>query len=147
MSGPCYIFDIDGTLSDPRHRLHLIKAAPKDWRQFFASCKDDPPIDHVCDLARRLDETGMPIICVSGRSDEVWLDTSRWLNIHGVPAAALYMRAAGDYRPDDVVKLELLERIRRDGWRPVMAFDDRDRVVAAWRRAGIPCAQVAPGNF
>jgi hypothetical protein len=26
-------------------------------------------------------------------------------------------------------------------------FDDRDKVVAMWRRRGIPCFQVAPGDF
>lgn len=33
------------------------------------------------------------------------------------------------------------------GYEPIMAFDDRDRVVKMWRDAGIPCAQVAPGDF
>lgn len=31
--------------------------------------------------------------------------------------------------------------------RLVMTFDDRDRVVAMWRRNGVVCAQVAPGDF
>ena len=28
-----------------------------------------------------------------------------------------------------------------------LAFDDRDRVVAMWREEGVPCFQVAPGDF
>jgi len=28
-----------------------------------------------------------------------------------------------------------------------MVFDDRDQVVEMWRANGIPCFQVAPGNF
>jgi len=28
-----------------------------------------------------------------------------------------------------------------------MVFDDRDKVVNMWRENGIPCLQVAPGNF
>jgi len=28
-----------------------------------------------------------------------------------------------------------------------MAFDDRNRVVATWRANGVPCAQVAEGDF
>ena len=27
------------------------------------------------------------------------------------------------------------------------AFDDRDRVVKAWRELGVPCAQVSEGKF
>ena len=44
-------------------------------------------------------------------------------------------------------QIELLEQMRLDGWDPGMAFDDRSRVVKAWREAGIPCAQVAEGDF
>ena len=51
------------------------------------------------------------------------------------------------HRADDILKIELLDQIRADGFSPIMAFDDRDRVVAAWRAAGVPCAQVAPGDF
>jgi hypothetical protein len=57
------------------------------------------------------------------------------------------MRRVGDRRPDYIVKAELLDQILRDGFSPSMAFDDRDQVVAMWRERGVPCAQVAPGNF
>lgn len=57
------------------------------------------------------------------------------------------MRRAGDHRGDDIIKLELLTQIKADGFDPIMAFEDRSRVVRAWRSAGIPCAQVAEGDF
>ncbi len=47
----------------------------------------------------------------------------------------------------DIVKAELLDQIVADGFSPVMAFDDRNQVVEMWRARGIPCAQVAPGDF
>lgn len=31
--------------------------------------------------------------------------------------------------------------------RVLCAYDDRDRVVVMWRAEGIPCFQVAPGDF
>ena len=57
------------------------------------------------------------------------------------------MRAEGDYRADDVVKGELLDRILADGYHPELVFDDRTRVVNMWRARGIMCAQVAEGDF
>jgi len=57
------------------------------------------------------------------------------------------MRADKDHRNDDILKIEMLDRIRGDGFEPVMVFEDRSRVVRAWRSAGIPCAQVADGDF
>lgn len=143
----CYLFDIDGTVANLDHRMPYIARKPKDWRKFFASVDRDLPILHIVELARDLAEAGVPVIYVSGRSDECRADTLAWLSTHDLPAGPLYMRRAGDRRPDYIVKADLLDQILGDGFVPSMAFDDRDQVVAMWRHRGVPCAQVAPGNF
>lgn len=143
----CYIFDIDGTIADCGHRLPHIQKTPKDWRAFFAACSDDAPIPHVIELAQDLAENGAAIVYVSGRSDECREATMDWLSLHDLPAGSLYMRKAGDHRNDDILKGELLANLLADGFKPVMAFDDRNRVVATWRAHGVPCAQVADGDF
>lgn len=145
----CYIFDIDGTLADCSHRLPHIQKTPKDWRSFFADVHLDAPIKHILDLATDLARSGAEIIYVSGRSDECREATVKWLEKHGAPDpdGQLYMRKQGDHRDDDIVKAEILAKLRKDGFDPVMAFDDCNRVVAQWRRNGVPCAQVAEGDF
>lgn len=144
----CYLFDIDGTLADLTHRLPHIQKKPKDWDAFFAACLDDKPITHVVELARTLSYEE-DIVFVSGRSNRVQHQTVRWLSDQGLPvhSTRLFMRRDGDHRPDHLVKAELLIAIREAGWEPIMAFDDRDQVVKMWRAAGIPCAQVAEGDF
>lgn len=149
-----YLFDIDGTVADLTHRLHHIQGdGLKDWDSFFAACGDDAPIPHMCELARVLvgynDDNIGKVLFVSGRSEAVRTETLIWLDKYVLytPSQFLYMRPAGDHRPDNIVKRELLARIRADGYEPIMAFDDRDQVVAMWREAGIPCAQVAQGAF
>lgn len=142
----CYLFDIDGTLADCSHRIHHIQKSPKDWDTFFAACHLDEPLEHICELARLLNlET--TVVYVSGRSDQCREQTEDWLKKNSLWTGHLYMRTEGDHRDDDTIKIELLAELRADGFDPIMAFDDRDRVVAAWRSAGIPCAQVAPGDF
>lgn len=143
----CYIFDIDGTIADCSHRLHHIEKDPKDWRAFFAACGDDAPIIHIIQLAESLAKSGESVVFVSGRSRECEMQTRAWLADVFAYEAPLFMRQAGDHRPDDIVKGELLDQVIAYGWKPIMAFDDRDRVVAMWRARGIPCAQVAPGDF
>jgi hypothetical protein len=64
-----------------------------------------------------------------------------------LPQCPIYHRKSGDFRDDSIIKLELLEEIKRDGYSPIMLFDDRNRVVLALRGAGYTVAQVAPGNF
>lgn len=140
-----YIFDIDGTLSNAEHRMHHIKQEPRDWRAFFAEVGGDTPHQHIVDLCKTL-ATKHDIVFVSGRSDECRFETVNWLRAQGLDGA-LYMRKAGDHTDDNHLKILLLTQIVEDGYDPIMAFDDRDRVVAAWRAAGIPCAQVAPGDF
>jgi hypothetical protein len=143
----CYIFDIDGTLADCSHRIHHIQKSPKDWRSFFAAVEFDAPIVHVIKLAIDLSLAGAAIIYVSGRSDECRAATESWLRQYACPHGRLYMRKEGDYRDDDIVKAEILGELQQHGYNPIMAFDDRNRVVAAWRRNGVPCAQVAEGDF
>jgi len=143
----CYLFDIDGTVANCSHRLHHISGATKDWGAFFAACDRDEPISHIVGLIQDLRRGGNRIVYVSGRSDECRLATIEWLARHKVFSAHLYMRKAGDHRPDNIVKIELLQQLRQDGFDPIMAFDDRNQVVEAWRTAGLPCAQVAPGDF
>ncbi len=142
----CYIFDIDGTIADLSHRLHHIQKSPKDWTTFFAKCHDDAPITHIIELAQDLGDRA-DIIYVSGRSDESRDATVAWLKKHHLPEGPLYMRKAGDHRDDDILKAELLAELLADGYKPVMAFDDRNRVVKTWRTNGVPCAQVADGDF
>lgn len=143
-----YLFDIDGTLADCSHRIHHIMKTPKDWATFFAEVHLDMPIRHMLDLARHLAwDADRQIVYVSGRSDQCRQQTLDWLNANAAPTAPLYMRKEGDHRDDDIIKIELLAQLRADGYEPIMAFDDRTRVVNAWRNAGIPCAQVAPGDF
>lgn len=148
----CYIFDLDGTLADLSHRLSHIQKEPKDWDAFYAACWQDKPIVHVIDLMKAL-AMDAGIVVVSGRSDACRVDTANWLRRYTSldwdeeKPTDLYMRKAGDHRVDAVVKSELLDQILADGWRPLMAFEDRDQVVKMWRGRGIPCAQVAEGDF
>lgn len=142
----CYLFDIDGTVADLSHRLPHIQKTPKDWNSFFDACFEDVPISHICDMVRLL-AVHYPIVFVSGRSDQVRDDTMVWLEEQGIWSGYLYMRKEGDHRPDHQIKLELLAQLRADGFEPIMAFDDRNQVVEMWRANGIPCAQVADGNF
>ena len=147
----CYLFDLDGTLADLTHRLHHIQppeGAAKNWDAFFDACDGDAPISPVLTLAHHLMRE-VTLVFVSGRSDATRKKTEAWLFKYGLGdgPGRLYMRKAGDHRPDNIVKGELLDQILAAGFKPIMAFDDRDQVVKMWRERGVHCAQVADGNF
>jgi hypothetical protein len=147
----CFVFDIDGTCADLTHRLKHIQKRPKDWDAFFAAAKDDKPSPHMQRLAYALHcglSAYQTIVYCSGRPERTRDATVKWLCDHDFPYYAhLFMRKDGDRRNDSIIKRELLDDMRLEGLRPIMAFDDRDRVVEMWRNAGVPCAQVAKGDF
>lgn len=197
MTNPLYIFDLDGTLADLKHRRPLVElqdGSPvmvqydtpaiyrgvhdvaednvwvefretgiwayhktdvrfrKDWDAFHVACVDDTPIKPVISTCLALamsDPPDSPDIWIwSGRSNIVLTQTICWLRAHVPWYSALKMREDGDFTPDDQLKERWLHAMSpKDRARLVMVFDDRTRVVDMWRRNGVVCAQVAPGDF
>lgn len=141
------ICDIDGTLANIQHRLHWIATKPKNWKAFFDGMVDDEPITPVIDLLRLFNMKTATIIYVSGRPDSHRSETQSWLRRNFLPGGPVYMRKAGDYRPDDLVKEEILNQIKTDGFFPVLAIDDRPRVCRMWRRNGLICMQLNEEEF
>lgn len=144
------IVDIDGTLSDPTHRLHFIKTKPKDWPAFFDACKNDAPNTWVVNMVQSLITARNRIILCSGRPERVREPTTQWLQRFVYAQSdklPLYMRKDDDFREDSVIKREMLQRMRNDGYKPVLAIEDRSQVVKMWRAEGLTCAQVAEGDF
>ena len=136
------VFDMDGTLADLTHRRHFVEKKPKDWGAFFAACSEDTPHLHALAVLEAL-KRDHDVEVWSGRPERCRADTEEWFLRWMLWVPPLRMRADGDFRADDIVKEEFLAKY---GW-PDLIFDDRDRVVAMWRRNGIPCFQVAEGAF
>lgn len=161
---PIYIFDLDGTLALTGHRQSILdqKDDPERWRKFFAACIDDQPNLPVIRTLQSLRRSGAECWIWSGRSDEVRTQTVDWLQRHGCfgfPTNVLWawpfgaperfkMRSAGDFTPDEKLKFGWLADLDPpERSRLTAVFDDRDKVVQMWRENGVPCFQVAKGDF
>jgi hypothetical protein len=138
------IADLDGTLALVEHRRHHISGGRRNWQAFFEACDRDLPNPPVVETLLALDRAGHRIEIWSGRSDQVRAKTERWLEGHGLGRFPLRMRRAGDNTPDDILKQGWLQALDAP---PDMVLDDRQKVVDMWRRNGIVCLQVAPGDF
>lgn len=140
MLNPIYIFDIDGTLADCRHRMHHIKkdkdSGKRNWKEFFFAAKDDPPYPHTLHLNRVLYNVGATIYLITGRPENLRKDTEKWLAQVGVKYNTLLMRPANDRRPDYEAKKDLF---LKDEWLPThkdeikCVFEDRLHVAKMWR--------------
>jgi predicted kinase len=136
----CVIFDIDGTLSDPSHRLHHVRRKPFNWPAFFDAMGEDPVHDPIRWLSDILGGH-VQIIITTGRPETHRVQTEAWLAQHKIGYHTLYMRAADDYRPDYIVKSQILDGIIADGFEVVLVVDDRQSVVDMWRARGLVCLQ------
>lgn len=94
-----------------------------------------------------VNRTGDPVFFVSGRDASGREATRNWLGKWGILYDALYMRAEGDTRRDDVIKVELFNNHFRGKYNILYHLDDRQRVVDGLRAIGITVFQVAPGDF
>jgi FMN phosphatase YigB (HAD superfamily) len=151
------VFDLDGTLSDCAERVDLYlldqgkgyphKRENPDWDSFFLACIGDKPIWHAIEVLKALHDAGAEVWIWTGRSDIAKELTKEWLFLHGVPLEIienrLVMRAQDDRRNDDEVKTEWIETHGK----PHLIFEDRNRVVKAWREKGVPCYHVADADF
>ena len=162
-----YICDVDGTLMNVEKRAIYAQRTKRDtdkrmnWDNFLdpkIMLEFDTPNVDVCNVinALRLQpedqvyETEIlknRIIITSARNERHRDVTMKQLQLAGVEYDAMYLRNDGDFRPDDIVKAELLDWIMADGYMPTVAFDDRNQVVKKWRELGIHCYQVREGNF
>lgn len=136
----CYIFDLDGTLAKMKGR------SPFDWHRVDED-EINGPVYEICQaLSISKNQMHWDCIIVSGRSDEVMKPTLKWLDRYGISFDRIYMRKAGDFRKDSVVKEEIWKEIEKD-YNIICMFDDRDQVVNHARSLGYTVLQVAEGNF
>jgi hypothetical protein len=139
-----YVFDLDGTISIPEHRRHLLP----NWDAFSEACDLDEPnvpviemLNHLCRLGHRVGIWSARTVAVEGK-------TTWWLNEYGVnPRFLERMRPLGNFDPDEKLKRQWLHEATAAGERPDAIFDDRQKVVDMWRAEGMQCFQVAPGDF
>lgn len=146
MKEQAIIVDLDGTLCNTEHRQHFMQQKPKDWKSFYAGILRDKP-NLWCQLLIEGMRTQMRVLFVSGRPDDYAADTIDWLERHGFENHSLYMRKAGDYRKDSVVKAEIYKENIEPHYNVIFCVDDRQQVVDAWRELGLTCLQCAKGDF
>ena len=168
------IFDMDGTLADCMHRkiyLNVCKncneteefhkepsvndcpgfiSGKKNHKMFYSLVPQDTLIMPVWNWIRNCYYQNPPyeVLIVSGRPTDLAGDaTVEWLRFYGVPYDHIFMRAAGDFRDDAIIKQEILDKILE--WVPkeqiLFTVDDRPKIVRMWQQNDITCYNVGEG--
>lgn len=135
------IVDIDGTIADCSHRLKYLEENPKNWDGFFSYMHKDKPIQPIIRLIEKLQNHNFSLIFCTGRPERYRALTKEWLCDQDLDPRYLYMRNDTDFRPNHIIKSELLNLIYDDGFLPLLVIDDQQSVVEMWRTRGLICLQ------
>lgn len=142
----CFIFDLDGTICDVRHRRQYVATKPRNWDAWNVGLLNDKPHKAVRMVYQALrHQFEADLIIVSGRSDDYKEQTIKWLTDNEIFYDHLYMRKYKDHRDDSVVKSEIADEIEKTH-NIIGVFDDRKRVVNMWIERGIWVFDVGQGK-
>lgn len=124
------IFDIDGTVAE------MVDRGPFEWSKVGS----DKPREFAIEMLKGYSEKGYHIVMCSGRSDECYGQTVNWLNryIGCSYWDDLFMRKAGDFRKDSVVKEEIFWQDITPNYNVVGVVDDRPTVLKLYLELSIP---------
>lgn len=131
-----FAFDVDGVLFDVSTRLNIAKEraiyrGTNFWDEFFNEelIQLDRPRDVIYELINyRISEGG--IIIVSGRPRRLYNITLEQISkYYGFKPFKMYMRRDNDYRPSDVIKVELIKKVIEEGLNVVEYHDDDLKVL------------------
>ena len=139
--------DIDGTLANVAHRVHLVSGEEKNWEEFNSLSENDSVKEDIANILRQfIGDHETTIAIITARESKWRGETEEWLRLHDIPFNDLYMRKTSDRRSDADVKKEIFKKnwTKRDIW---FVLEDRSKVVKMWRKLGLTCLQVSEGDF
>lgn len=144
------VVDLDGTLCDCSHRVHLAQA--KQWEEFHKGIPEDKVYEDVHQIMSAL--LGYyDIILLTSRDEKTRQATMDWFEANKILdfVDELLMRPEGNHESDHILKPRLLMEyfgsLERAKEKVLFILEDRDKVVQIWRDLGFRCWQVQAGAY
>lgn len=132
------IFDIDDTLFSSSHRSHLYQGKDTDWTAFYADSLNDPPINASLVMIKSVYLSGHTILLATGRHEAAREVTVGLLRSYRIRYDKLYMRPNYEVNKRNAqVKLDILAKIRADGYNPLAVFEDNPSSCEMWSQQGL----------
>jgi len=140
------IFDLDGCVSDDRHRRHLLPRLGADdefYTAYHDKCDEDKVVPAGLAAIREAEKKSLVVIFITGRPFRFREKTVLWISQRlGIDTPTLFMRDKGDQRSAPDLKVHALSS---RGVRPSqiqLAYDDRDDILRAYAGYGVAVARL-----
>jgi len=121
------ISDVDGTLAKNVGRGHF------DW----SKVKGDKLCQEVALVVTAMHAQGYQLIITTGRDGSCEKETREWLAENHVDFDELFIRPAGNFERDEIIKERMFNDHIAGKYNVVGVFDDRPQVVRMWKRLGL----------
>ena len=153
---PAIWCDLDGTLCNVGHRLHILddlkdKPEQEKFDIFTDACDLDTPNKWCLDILWAMRLTGFEILYVTGRSEKFVNKTTLWLldnvHFHDRYTPKLYMRPNGDDTPDDQMKAKIYRLDIKPYYDVAFCLEDRPSVARKLRSIGLKCLLIDDKEF
>lgn len=135
------ILDADGTLFNNIHdsqKYLETKKRERDFEAFYKSIRKAPVNDKVLNLANTMrDKDNLNIVVLTGRTDDYSKELIDALKRSKVKVSKLFMKRAGDNRPSNEHKRNIVQKLQKEGFVVCHAIDDRKKDVDEFEKMGI----------
>ena len=131
--------DLENTLSNSKHRMHLLKEGKHD--KFQEEFKNDPPNESIINFINDYynNNYGIRIVILSAKKDKYRKIAELWLKRNGVIYSELIMQSDNDKRLPSQFKSDYVKENRNS---IIMALDDVWSVCEMIRSNYIPVIYV-----
>jgi len=151
MRRPAIIVDLDETLADTRHRMHVVTGRDynaDDYEIYYRNLEKDEVYPHIWRLVLSMAKTH-EIIFMTGRPEKYRDQTHKWIwrKTGLIPYDTLFMRPHDTLECDTKIKAMLYEKHVKPKWTVEFVLEDRTKVVKMWRELGLPCLQVQQSDY
>lgn len=133
------IFDLDGTLADPKKHKQRHKTRDEKWAE---EARTAPAIRKNVKKLRKQEKKGEDIIVMTARSAHYEKETKDWLKHHDIKPKELIMRPKANKKADKVVKKDLLEKKIMPKYKVKKAYDDRSKNIKMFKKHDIKAKKV-----
>lgn len=145
MSDHVVCFDKDSTLGRSTHRRWMIPEildGKRTWAEYSRACAGDEPVEGALRLMRML-APFYQVHVMSGATD--CLEARAWLDRHGFPYHAVWMRQEGDETENALLKVRWLREVEQ--WGDVVELfveDDPEAAEVIRQETGVPVLVLNP---
>ena len=150
------ICDLDGTLCNIKHRLHLhpsnrgITTEPylqDAYDEFNSYLIYDKPYWRIWLLLKLANLFRIKIIFMTARPSKFEFMTHCWIKRYWLTYRLLFLRGGGDNRSDWEVKKDYYDPMDKNYFKIILAIDDRESVCKMWRSLGLRTLKVRNGGI